>query len=90
MHILSEGLLWYLAFLFSVVVHEASHAFTAMKLGDKTAYERPYASSFYPPAVVLFQLMVKMSSYLLNGFNQKQGESWQWTSSNPIHADHSL
>jgi Zn-dependent protease len=39
MHNLSEGFLWYLAFLFSVVVHEASHAFAAMKLGDKTAYE---------------------------------------------------
>ena len=38
MHNLSEGFLWYLAFLFSVVVHEASHAFAAMKLGDKTAY----------------------------------------------------
>lgn len=36
---LSEGLLWYLAFIFSVVVHEASHAFTALKLGDPTAYE---------------------------------------------------
>ena len=36
---LAEGFLWYLAFLFSVVVHEASHAFVAMKLGDKTAYE---------------------------------------------------
>jgi hypothetical protein len=33
---LAEGFLWYLAFLFSVVVHEASHAFTAMKLGDRT------------------------------------------------------
>lgn len=36
---IAEGFLWYLAFLFSVVVHEASHAFTAMKLGDRTAYE---------------------------------------------------
>lgn len=36
---LGEGFLWYLAFLFSVVVHEASHAFAAMKLGDNTAYE---------------------------------------------------
>ena len=36
---LSEGFLWYLAFLFSVVAHEASHAFVAMKLGDRTAYE---------------------------------------------------
>ncbi len=36
---MAEGFLWYLAFLFSVVVHEASHAFAAMKLGDTTAYE---------------------------------------------------
>ena len=36
---LAEGLLWYLAFLFSVVVHEASHSFAALKLGDRTAYE---------------------------------------------------
>jgi len=36
---LGEGFLWYLAFLFSVVVHEASHAYVAMRLGDNTAYE---------------------------------------------------
>lgn len=35
---LSEGLLWYLAFIFSMVVHEASHAYSGMKLGDLTAY----------------------------------------------------
>jgi len=35
----AEGILWYLAFLFSVVVHEASHAYAAMKMGDKTAFE---------------------------------------------------
>ncbi|PLY02112.1 MAG: hypothetical protein C0622_05985 [Desulfuromonas sp.] len=39
MNDLANGLLWYLAFIFSVVVHEASHAFTAMKLGDRTAYD---------------------------------------------------
>ena len=35
---LAEGFLWYLAFLFSVVIHEASHALASMKLGDMTAY----------------------------------------------------
>jgi Zn-dependent protease len=35
---LAEGFLWYLAFLFSVVVHEASHAYAALRLGDETAY----------------------------------------------------
>jgi Zn-dependent protease len=33
------GLLWYIAFLFSITLHEASHAFAAFKLGDRTAYE---------------------------------------------------
>lgn len=36
---LANGLLWYFAFLLSVVTHEASHALAALKLGDKTAYE---------------------------------------------------
>jgi len=35
---MADGFLWYLAFLFSVVVHEASHALAALKLGDQTAY----------------------------------------------------
>jgi len=36
---LSEGLLWYVAFLFSTTLHEASHAWAAFRLGDRTAYE---------------------------------------------------
>ncbi|MEM7236015.1 MAG: site-2 protease family protein, partial [Planctomycetota bacterium] len=35
---LGVGLLWYVAFLLSAVLHEASHAWTAWKLGDSTAY----------------------------------------------------
>jgi Zn-dependent protease len=35
----AEGLLWYVAFLFSTTLHEASHAFVAWRLGDSTAYE---------------------------------------------------
>ncbi len=31
------GLLWYVAFVFSTVLHEAAHAWTALKLGDDTA-----------------------------------------------------
>ena len=33
-----EGLGWYAAFLMSVVLHEAAHAWSAWKLGDRTAY----------------------------------------------------
>lgn len=34
---LFNGAAWYLAFLFSTTLHEASHAFAALKLGDDTA-----------------------------------------------------
>jgi Zn-dependent protease len=34
----SEGLLWFLAFLFSTTLHEAAHAWAALRGGDPTAY----------------------------------------------------
>ncbi len=36
---LSLGITWYVIFLFSVVLHEAAHAWTSFKLGDSTAYQ---------------------------------------------------
>jgi Zn-dependent protease len=36
---LANGLLWFIAFLFSTTVHEAMHALAAWKLGDPTAYK---------------------------------------------------
>ncbi len=35
---LALGLIWYLAFLLSITVHEAAHAWSAWRLGDSTAY----------------------------------------------------
>jgi len=35
---LIDGMFWFLAFLFSTTVHEAAHAFLALRGGDKTAY----------------------------------------------------
>ena len=35
---LYEPVIWYIVFLFSVTLHEASHAFIAQKGGDDTAY----------------------------------------------------
>jgi Zn-dependent protease len=35
---LFHGAAWYLAFLFSTTLHEASHALAALKLGDNTAH----------------------------------------------------
>ena len=34
-----NGLLWYLAFLFSTTCHEAAHAWVALRGGDRTAYK---------------------------------------------------
>ncbi len=36
--VLAFGLIWFVAFLFSTTVHEAAHAWSAMRLGDPTAY----------------------------------------------------
>jgi Zn-dependent protease len=36
---LFDAAAWYLVFLASTTVHEASHAFAALKLGDDTAYQ---------------------------------------------------
>jgi len=36
---LFDLLSWYLVFLFSMIAHEASHAFAAWKLGDPTAHQ---------------------------------------------------
>lgn len=35
---LALGLVWYLAFLFSTTLHEAAHAWAALRMGDPTAY----------------------------------------------------
>jgi len=35
---LTQGLLWFVAFLFSTTVHEAMHALAALRGGDRTAY----------------------------------------------------
>ncbi|MFH1194215.1 MAG: site-2 protease family protein [bacterium] len=33
-----DGIIWYVVFLLSTTFHEAAHAFSAMKMGDLTAY----------------------------------------------------
>jgi Zn-dependent protease len=36
--VVALGLIWYAVFLFSTTLHEAAHAFVALRLGDPTAY----------------------------------------------------
>jgi len=65
------GIVWYVAFLFSTVCHEAAHAWTALKLGDPTAYEGGQVS--LNPAPHLRQapiglIAVPVVTYALNGW----------------------
>jgi Zn-dependent protease len=68
---LAEGFLWYLAFLFSVVVHEAAHAFAALRLGDTTAYEGGQVTLDPLPHIKrepFGTVVVPILSYLMGGW----------------------
>ncbi len=68
---LSEGLLWYIVFLFSTTFHEAAHAFTAMKMGDLTAYESGQVSLNPIPHIKrspVGTVVVPIISFLIGGW----------------------
>jgi len=68
---LSEGFLWYFAFLFSVVLHEASHSFAAMKFGDYTAYDSGQVTLNPIPHVkreIVGTIFVPIFSFLVSGW----------------------
>jgi Zn-dependent protease len=68
---LVEGLLWYVAFLFSTTLHEASHAFSALRLGDRTAYEGGQVTLDPIPHIrrePLGTVVVPWISFLLGGW----------------------
>ena len=68
---LALGGIWYLAFLFSTVCHEAAHAFAAKLGGDTTASERGQASLNPLPHIQrepLGTVVVPIVSYILNGW----------------------
>jgi Zn-dependent protease len=65
------GLMWYVVFVISLTVHEAAHAFTAMKLGDNTAYHggqvslHPFAHiQREPMGMIVFPIV----TFFLNGW----------------------
>jgi Zn-dependent protease len=71
MNQIAEGIGWYLVFLFSLVLHEAAHAFAAWRLGDKTAYEggqvtlNPYPHVRREPVGMV---IVPIVSYIIGGW----------------------
>lgn len=65
------GMLWYVVFLFSTTLHEASHAFAALRLGDPTAYEGGQVSLNPWPHVrreVFGTVVVPILSFVMGGW----------------------
>ena len=65
------GFSWYLVFLFSLVCHEAAHAFAAKKLGDDTAYEGGQVSLDPMPHIrrePFGMLLIPIMSYITGGW----------------------
>ncbi len=66
-----EGMLWYLAFVASTTFHEASHAYTAMRLGDVTAYEGGHVTLNPLPHIrrePFGMVIVPLLSYVFGGW----------------------
>ncbi len=68
---LLNGMMWYVVFLFSTTVHEAAHAFAAMKLGDNTAFHGGQVTLNPAPHIQrepLGMVIVPILSLLAGGF----------------------
>src|SRR5262249_2754835 len=68
---LTSGIKWYLAFVFSTTFHEAAHAWTALKLGDDTAYRSGQVSLDPTPHIrrcPIGMVVVPILSYFFGGW----------------------
>jgi len=69
-HMIVDGLMWYFAFLFSTVCHEAAHAWVALRGGDKTAYHGGQVSLDPLPHIQrepFGMILMPWLSFFLNG-----------------------
>lgn len=68
---LFDGAVWYFVFLFSTTLHEASHAFVALKLGDDTAHRGGQVTLDPTPHLKrepLGMIVVPILSYIFGGW----------------------
>ena len=66
-----DGLFWFMAFLFSTTVHEAAHAWVALRGGDPTAYQGGQVSLSPIPHIrrePLGMLVVPLLTAITNGW----------------------
>ena len=79
-----EGLIWYFVFVYSTVLHEAGHAWAALRLGDDTAYRGGQVSLDPTPHIKrepLGMVLVPILSWFLNNGNSMIG--WASAPYNP-------
>ena len=70
MNMLAMGMIWYVVFLFSTTLHEAAHAWAAMRMGDLTAYLGGQVSLHPGPHIQrerVGMVIVPILSFLANG-----------------------
>ncbi|CAN5590221.1 site-2 protease family protein [soil metagenome] len=68
---LFDFLSWYIVFIYSMVLHEASHAYASWKLGDSTAYDQGQVSLDPTPHVKrepFGMVLVPIASFLSAGW----------------------
>lgn len=83
---LAMGLIWYAVFLFSVTVHEAAHAWAALRLGDPTAYLGGQVTLNPAPHVMrapFGTVLVPLLSYAFSGWMM----GWASAPYDPLWAD---
>lgn len=86
---ISEAIVWYLAFVLSITLHEASHAFFAMKLGDLTAYNNGQVTLNPIPHMKrepIGTIVVPLISFFLAGWMMGWASApynYQWAYNNP-------
>ncbi len=89
---LTVGIVTYIVFVYSTVCHEAAHAWSAMKLGDRTAYEGGQVSLDPTPHImrepfgmVIIPLLMLFTTGGLFGWASAPVNR-EWTRRNPRHA----
>ena len=86
---LTVGIVTYIVFVYSTVCHEAAHAWSALKLGDRTAYEGGQVTLDPTPHVMrepMGMVIVPLASLFLTGglFGWASAPlSREWTRQNP-------
>lgn len=78
--------IWYVVFLFSVTLHEAAHAWAALRLGDPTAYEGGQVSLNPIPHIrreLFGMVIVPLISLAISGWPL----GWASAPYNPLWAD---